>query len=93
MPRPDDLDPARWGLTIVDDLAEMERTLAHRAVDELYATPPADERVARLRRHAVAILLVAGEAQRQGGIGEDGLDDSLLEAADAIARLVDAGAG
>lgn len=94
MPRDDhDLDPARWGLDVLDDLADLEHDLARRAVDTLYAAPPADDRLAALRRHAVALIVAAAEAQRRGGIGEDGLDDALLESADAIARLIDAGAG
>jgi hypothetical protein len=49
--------------------------------------------LAQLRAHAVTIVLAADLAIAAGAILEDGTDDALLAAADAIARLVDPGAG
>lgn len=49
--------------------------------------------LAQLRAHVVTIVLAADLAVAAGAILEDGTDDALLAAADAIARLVDPGAG
>lgn len=43
------MEPARWGLDVLDDLAAVEHELARAALSVLYAAPPADDRVAELR--------------------------------------------
>lgn len=95
-PDDDDLAAPRWGIALVDTFAAFERDELHRACDVLYASSPADATIATLRPHATVLLVALGEAQRRGGLhvsSARGLDDAMLEAADAIARLIDPGAG